>query len=241
MNNLQLYCSTSKILSGVYRYFFVLLTFIYTGKTQGLIYKSDLFQIWLLQGQYRFLEIKETEHWLCICTGCSHTGKYNKKVLSENSRSDLSFFFSSSCSHVRLCTVVGGPAGQLCPQVSCGGCGAAGSLHHTAQSARLVTCKTGPPVSAGSPEQDGILLHHGTGSPGTETHIALNAFHILELGIYDSGCFLCSDPDAVLAACDRRPLSVVSTSCTLEYLVPSALLLPALPLLGDHLQHPHDL
>ena len=70
--------------------------------------------------------------------------------------------------------------------------------------------------------------------------LALNAFHILEFGIFDTGCFLHSDLDAVLAACDRRPLSVVSTSCTLEYLVPSALLLPALPLLGDHLQHPHD-
>lgn len=49
------------------------------------------------------------------------------------------------------------------------------------------------------------------------------------------------DLDALLAACDRRPLSVVSSSCTLEYLVPSALLLSALPLLGNHLQHPRDL
>lgn len=66
--------------------------------------------------------------------------------------------------------MVGGPAGQLCPQVSRGGFGAAGSLHHTTQSARLVTGQTGPPVSAGSAEQDGILLHHSTGAPGTETH-----------------------------------------------------------------------
>lgn len=49
------------------------------------------------------------------------------------------------------------------------------------------------------------------------------------------------DLDALLAACDWRPLSVVSASCTLEYLVPSALLQSALPLLGNHLQHPHDL
>lgn len=49
------------------------------------------------------------------------------------------------------------------------------------------------------------------------------------------------DLDALLAACDRRPLSVVSASCTLEHLVPFALLRSALPLLGDHLQHPHDL
>ena len=49
------------------------------------------------------------------------------------------------------------------------------------------------------------------------------------------------DLDSVLAASDWRPLSVVGASCTLEYLVPSALLHSALPLLGDHLQHPHDL
>lgn len=71
--------------------------------------------------------------------------------------------------HQRLHTVVCGPAGQLCPQVSCCGSGATGSLHHTAQSAGLVTCQTGPPVSAGAPEQDGLLLHHCTGTPGTAT------------------------------------------------------------------------
>lgn len=49
------------------------------------------------------------------------------------------------------------------------------------------------------------------------------------------------DLDAVLAAGDWRPLSVVSAPCTLEYLVPCALLHSALPLLGHHLQHPHDL
>lgn len=49
------------------------------------------------------------------------------------------------------------------------------------------------------------------------------------------------DLDALLAAGDWRPLSVVSASCTLEYLVPSALLHAALRLLGHHLQHPHDL
>lgn len=32
---------------------------------------------------------------------------------------------------------------------------------------------------------------------------------------------------------------MVGASCTLEYLVPSALLLSAFPLLGHHLQHPH--
>ena len=74
------------------------------------------------------------------------------------------------CPHLRLHTVVGGPAGQLCPQVSGRGCGAAGSLHHAAQSARLVAGQTGPPVSAGGPEQDGVLLHHGTGPPGTSTY-----------------------------------------------------------------------
>lgn len=49
------------------------------------------------------------------------------------------------------------------------------------------------------------------------------------------------DLDALLAACDWRPLPVVSASCTLEYLVTSALLRTALPLLGHHLQHPVDL
>lgn len=68
--------------------------------------------------------------------------------------------------------MVSGPTGQLCPQVSCGGSGLAGSLRHTAQSSRLVTHQTGPPVGAGGPEQDGILLHHCTGTPGTATENA---------------------------------------------------------------------
>lgn len=71
--------------------------------------------------------------------------------------------------HLRLHTLDGGPAGQLCPQVSGRGCGAAGSLHHPAQSARLVPRQTGPAVRAGGPEQDGVLLHHCTGSAGTPT------------------------------------------------------------------------
>lgn len=75
------------------------------------------------------------------------------------------------CLYLRLHTVVGGPAGQLCSQVSCCGSGAAGPLHHTAQSARQVTCQTGPPVCAGGPEQDCVLLHHCTGTPGTAKQI----------------------------------------------------------------------
>lgn len=49
------------------------------------------------------------------------------------------------------------------------------------------------------------------------------------------------DPDALLAASDWRPLPVVGASCTLECLVPCPLLLSALSLLGNHLQHPNDL
>lgn len=51
-------------------------------------------------------------------------------------------------------------------------------------------------------------------------------------------CLYLSDLDALLAASNWRPLSVVSASCTLEYLVASALLHIALSLLGHHLQHP---
>lgn len=71
---------------------------------------------------------------------------------------------------LRLHTVVSGPAGQLGPQFSCRGSGAPGSLHCTAQSARLVTHQTGPALSAWIPEQDGLLLHYCTGTPGTATN-----------------------------------------------------------------------
>lgn len=50
-----------------------------------------------------------------------------------------------------------------------------------------------------------------------------------------------SGPDVFLAACDERPLFVGGASCALEHVVPSALLFAALPLLGHHLQQPHDL
>lgn len=63
--------------------------------------------------------------------------------------------------------MVRGPAGQLGPRVSRCGSGAAGSLHRAAQSARLVARQTGPAVGAGVPQQDGVLLHYCTGTPGT--------------------------------------------------------------------------
>lgn len=54
-------------------------------------------------------------------------------------------------------------------------------------------------------------------------------------------CLTLSDLDALLEACDWRPLPVVSPSCTLEHMVASDLLCTALPVLGHHLQHPHAL
>lgn len=63
--------------------------------------------------------------------------------------------------------MVGGPAGQLCSEGSCCGSGAPGPLHRAAQPAGLAACQTGPAVSAGTPQQDSILLHHSTRPPGT--------------------------------------------------------------------------
>lgn len=83
------------------------------------------------------------------------------------------------CQHLRLYTVGGGPAGQLCPQVSACGSGAAGSLYCAAQFARLVTRQTGPPIRAGGPEQDGLLLHHSTCTTGTATQTKLNLYYTM--------------------------------------------------------------
>lgn len=47
--------------------------------------------------------------------------------------------------------------------------------------------------------------------------------------------------NTLLAACDWRPLSVVSASCALEYLFSSVVLFAALHLLGNHLQYHHNL
>ncbi|MED6248974.1 hypothetical protein ATANTOWER_007678 [Ataeniobius toweri] len=113
----------------------------------------------------------------------------------------------------RLHPVVCGLKEQFCSLVSCCGSVFVGSLHCTTQPAGLVPSQTGPTVDAGGLEQDSILLHY---------------------------CTRASDLDALLAASDWRPLPVVSASCTLEYLVPPALLCAALPLLGHHLQHPCD-
>lgn len=90
------------------------------------------------------------------------------------------------------------------------------------------------------------------------TALALQVKHLLlleEKDLYHANktCFLAppciviilsltlSDLDALLAACDWRPLLVVSPSCTLEHMVASDLLRAALPVLGHHLQHPHAL
>lgn len=55
--------------------------------------------------------------------------------------------------------------------------------------------------------------------------------------------FLCplSGLGALLAACDGRALLLVSEAHPVEHLVPSALFLSALCLLGHYLQYPHDL
>lgn len=84
-----------------------------------------------------------------------------------------------------------------------------------------------------------ILLHFGV----KVEYVLGFIIHVVSLHHSASlvSFLLCLDLDALLAACDWRPLPVVSASCTLEYLVPSALLHPALPLLGNHLQHPHAL
>lgn len=62
--------------------------------------------------------------------------------------------------------MVSGAAGSLGSWFSARGCGSSGSLHHSAQPAGLVTCQTDPAVSAGGPDQGGVLLHHRAGPPG---------------------------------------------------------------------------
>lgn len=78
-----------------------------------------------------------------------------------------------------------------------------------------------------------------------QVHVELNFVgdnHMLCTATYCFSVLLpLLDLDALLAAGDWCPLSVVSASCALEYLVPSAVLHAALPLLGHHLQHPHGL
>lgn len=147
----------------------------------------------------------------------------------------------------RLHSMVRGTAGPLCYQLSGRRSGPGGCLYHPAQSSGFAACYTGSSVSARSADQDGILLHHCTGPPGKSTprfsedaliiriqHVSQHLPCILIL------CLTLSDLDALLAASNWRPLSVVSTSCTLEYLAAPALLLAALSLLGHHLQHPND-
>lgn len=67
--------------------------------------------------------------------------------------------------------MVSGTAGSFCSRFPCRGSGFTGSLHHSTQSAGLVTCQTDPTVTAGGPEQDGLLLHHSAGTPGGAAHL----------------------------------------------------------------------
>lgn len=77
--------------------------------------------------------------------------------------------FMSIFSISRLHSMVRGTAGPLCYQLSGRRSGPGGCLYHPAQPSCLVACQTGPSVSAGSADQDGILLHHSTGPPGKRT------------------------------------------------------------------------
>lgn len=54
-------------------------------------------------------------------------------------------------------------------------------------------------------------------------------------------CLIFSGFNTLLAASDWRSLSVVSASCSLEYLVSPVVLFAALHLLGNHLQYHHNL
>lgn len=77
--------------------------------------------------------------------------------------------FMSIFSISRLHSMVRGTAGPLCYQLSGRRSGPGGCLYHPAQPSCLVACQTGPSVSAGCADQDGILLHHSTGPPGKRT------------------------------------------------------------------------
>lgn len=111
--------------------------------------------------------------------------------------------------HKRLHPMVSGTAGWFCSQFTCWRSGPIGSLHYPTQPAGLVTCQTDPPISTGGLDQDSILLHHSPGTPGGAAHIP-NSSTFLKRCIY---LFVVSSPpgfNTLLAACDWRPLSVVS-------------------------------